>query len=98
MAEDHAKFCTNHADGICRADDLDAGKWEIGLSDDGTGPTIYLAHPEILPAVERGAMDPEDAVALGRALVLQGRRGLRSRSDREQPKALRSLLGEPLGA
>lgn len=76
---DHAFWCSpdlHDPEGICVARDLTAGKWEIGLSDDGTGPVVYASHPEILPAVERGALTPEDAIELGRALILQGMRGL----------------------
>lgn len=75
MRETHAGFCTDHTEGICRADDVTAGKWEIGLSDDGTGPIVHLFHPEILPAVEYGSMDPTEAIELGRALLAQGMRG-----------------------
>jgi hypothetical protein len=87
MSEAHASFCTDHSEGICRASDLTADKWEIGLADDGTGSTIYLFHPEIIAAVEYGAMAPEGAVELGRALMIQGTRALRSRPRRKQAES-----------
>jgi hypothetical protein len=72
----HASFCTDHAEGICRADDLAAGKWEIGLSAVDGEATVYVWHPEILPDETSGTLRPAEAIELGRALVAQGTLGL----------------------
>jgi hypothetical protein len=76
MHEPHAPFCTNHAEGICRADDLTSGKWEIGLSEVDGEATVYVWHPEIIPDETSGTLRPAEAIELGRALVAQGTRGL----------------------
>ena len=84
MLKTHADFCTDHAEGICRAGDLTAGKWEVGLSEVDGEATVYVWHPEILPDEARGAISPADAIELGRALMVQGMRGLRSQTAGSQ--------------
>lgn len=76
MRHTHAGFCAEHAEGICRASDITAGKWEIGLSGVRGNAIVYVWHPEIIPDETSGALSPAQAIELGRALIAQGTRGL----------------------
>lgn len=76
MRDAHAGFCAEHSEGICRAGDLTAGKWEIGLSEVDGEATVYVWHPEIIPDETSGTLSPAQAIELGQALITQGARGL----------------------
>lgn len=75
----HRPFCdpSRHDDDVCVAPDLTAlDGWRVGLTaDDDTGPIIWPHHPDILPD-ETGGMSPAAAIALGEALIRQGRAAL----------------------
>lgn len=78
MTRCRTEWCTNHdPEGICSALDIDPGDgWSVGLSGaDDERPLIHLAHPEVIPTPELGALDLAEAYALGWALITQATRG-----------------------
>lgn len=93
MRETHAGFCADHTEGICRAGDLIAGKWEIGLSNTDGETTVRAWHPEILPDETRGGLSPTEAVELGQALMIQGMRGLRTADRPARPSGASTGTG-----
>jgi hypothetical protein len=72
----HRPFCKRHDAGICvAADQRAAAGWLVGLSGDDEETVVWLAHPKYL-FDEEGALDPAAAIALGEALIRQGRAAL----------------------
>lgn len=73
----HAAFCAEHdPEGICQAGDIEAGKWTIGLSRCDGETSVWLHHPTVIPDELAGRLDPREALEMGRALIVQGMRGL----------------------
>lgn len=77
----HPGWCRVDEEGIHVADDITAGKWEIGLTAvDGDEPKVRPWHPDFLSDETLVDLPGADAIELGRALILQEMRALNSRT------------------
>lgn len=75
----HQPWCDpdRHDEDVCVASEVRIpGRWTVGLSGDAElGPVVWLNHPHHL-IDEDGALDPATAIAIGEALIRQGRAAL----------------------
>lgn len=72
----HQPWCDHHDGEFCvAADQRLPGRWVVGLSGDDEETVVWLAHPLHL-IDEDGALTPQQAIAIGEALLRLGRAAL----------------------
>lgn len=78
-------WCTAHeidSDGTasCRTA-IEVGDWDATLAINDEATLVWLGHPDIIHVDDATALTPQAAIDLGRALILQGIRGLEAGAD-----------------
>lgn len=71
----HPTWCRAHDEGICTSIE-EAGEWDAVLQVADGHPRIWPEHPGIIRVEDEATLSPRASIELGRALILQGMRGL----------------------
>jgi hypothetical protein len=86
--KNHPRWCGEHAVDSDLTESCtsieEAGDWDVVLTVvTGEPPRIWAEHPDFVRVSDEATLTPQAAIELGRALILQGMRGLELAQVRE---------------